>query len=314
MLVHFARQIGVPFRVYGFSDSAGYRFSRDEFYYDTFQKDEIFMDQRIRLLELFSERMSKTEMVMMSKALLTTFLTRQKIRDLGVVEQAYGLKWYSGCVEIFQLGGTPLDAAIAIGINLAKDFRQANRIDILNTIFLTDGISHDMDFMCEAEDGKYARNLNDISWAGKDIYTTISHGNKTYRPLRPGRYYQWTETLYDIYRDATGSTNIGYRIIPNTTRALLSDLVRLNDGKYIYENTDEIVKQYRKEGYYRVQNAKGIDEQYLISIKSLTAVSSNLDNIEAGESKGKIRTAFKKSLGNSKKSRKMLNDLVTKVA
>ena len=85
--------------------------------------------------------------------------------------------------------------------------------------------------------------------------------------------------------------------------------------KYEYlPDLDEMTKKYRKEGYLSTTEAEGIDEQFFISIKSLTILDSKMDKVEAGESKGKIRSAFKNSMSGSKRSRKMLMDVVERVA
>jgi hypothetical protein len=46
----------------------------------------------------------------------------------------------------------------------------------------------------------------------------------------------------------------------------------------------------------------------------LAPVHSTLEDVASGSSKAKIRGAFKKSQGGSKNSRKMLTDLISKVA
>ena len=76
---------------------------------------------------------------------------------------------------------------------------------------------------------------------------------------------------------------------------------------------DDLWKQYSKEGFITM-NAVGYDECYLVRKSSLMIVDTKIDDDLQGATKGKLRTAFKKSMIGSKKSRKMLNDLVAKVA
>lgn len=304
LLVHFTRSIGVPFRVYGFSDS-------------THLRQEVAIHEEIHtispsrnfaLLELFNEKMSQSETMVMCKALLANFCTR-KMYYSGVFDKLPSdVYWYEGKNRIFELGGTPLDSAIMFSIPLVQEFRKSNRIDILNSIFLTDGHSHPMRYY--RADGRWDY-IDDLTMH-KNNFVTISYGNTTRRLPSIGRRSGDSSAYLSIYRELTGSVNVGYRIVPNGKWDLLGQLRTANHGLYV-EGFEDILKEYRKEGYHKCE-FPGYDEMFIIPIKSLTILDSKMDSIEAGAGKGKIRTAFKRGLQDSKKTKKMLVDLMKRVA
>ena len=133
-------------------------------------------------------------------------------------------------------------------------------------------------------------------------------GNKKY----DYRNVQATDMLLAMYKNATGSNLIGYRISENSRRSMESDFGNMVGFKD-WTVMDDLWKQYSKEGFITM-NAVGYDECYLIRKSSLMIVDSKIDDELQGATKGRLRTAFKKSMVGSKKSRKMLNDLVAKVA
>jgi hypothetical protein len=76
----------------------------------------------------------------------------------------------------------------------------------------------------------------------------------------------------------------------------------------------EKLKKFRSQGWFKVERPVGYTECYIISDRSLTIVDSTMEDLRADATKARIRTAFKKSQGGSKSSRKMLSDLVQRVA
>ena len=314
LLTHFCRQINVPFRVYGFTNSFTYASGRTP---KDIPSHTLYV-QEGRLLELFSNEQSKSDMTLISKSLLAQYcrnISKKRMLELAnnighigdLSVYYYARRFFE--VDAFRLGGTPMDEAIAIGTPLAIAFRKQHQLDVLNTFFLTDGMSHEM----EAVGCGYSP-VRDNLYGGR--YLTITcyitklpfHGNKKYEY----RNVQSTDMLLAMYKNATGSNVIGYRISDNSRRSMESDFGNMTGFKD-WTVMDELWKQYSKEGFITM-DAVGYDECYLIRKSSLMIVDSKIDDSLQGATKGKLRTAFKKSMIGSKKSRKMLNDLVAKVA
>ena len=313
LLTHFCRQINVPFRVYGFTNSLCYgASSRPDV------ADKVLYVGEGRLLELFSSEQSKSNMLLIAKTMLGMFmrnLNRKRFSELasriGLVD---GRSVYFHArrfqeVHALRLGGTPMDEAIAIGTPLAIAFRKQYQLDVLNTFFLTDGCSHEM--TCN---GNGYSPVRSGLYGGGYVTITCPITNRTFRGNKKYDYrnVQATDMLLAMYKNATGSNVIGYRISDNSRRSMESDFGQMVGFKN-WSEMDDNWKQYSKEGFITM-NAVGYDECYLIRKSSLMIVDSKIDDDLRGATKGKLRTAFKKSMVGSKKSRKMLNDLVAKVA
>ena len=306
-LVHFTRQVGVPFRVYGFSDAVDHLFEPNTNYLDL-PANTMVPDHGIRLLELFNENMSKSEMLTMCYGLLTAYAYRKRKESPlpGVSHNDY----FDCNVNCLRLGGTPLDAAMTIGIGAARSFRKEKRLDVLNSIFLTDGCSHNMSVTVDDHGSKRLR--SHLPSPTLRSYVTLSMEGKRHR-LRHNR--DWTRIIREIYVEATGSRTIGYMItqkgISRVLREVRNDLF---EGYLTADRESKIRKQFRKDGFYCATEGP-FDQQYYIPFTMLQNANLVSDNkVERGAAKGAIRNAFKKGLGNQKQNRKMLTGIVDAVA
>ena len=75
---------------------------------------------------------------------------------------------------------------------------------------------------------------------------------------------------------------------------------------------DAIKARFRKEKSLIIKNKLGYDEFYLMSTRSLS-LDTDFE-VDEGASKAKIRTAFKKSLGNKSVNKKILASFVDMVS
>ena len=319
LLAHFAKQINVPFRVYGFTSTLN-RWS------DSYAEYEEGVNHKgytgavhpmgCKLIELFSDKMSRSEMTYMSQALLTAYFStgRRDHNRVWEFAQKHGLSGSEvhriNTDQLLQLGGTPLNHALVLGMPIANAFRASHRIDVLNTILLTDGASHDLE-SCGGVSGYNFRygNRDDL------ITVTCPINNKTYKYKNlANRNAVMTDPLLEMYKEVTGSTIIGYRIESNRTRDLVYTYTQLKGMRLGYDAEQAITKEYRREGWIKIENPIGYDECFILNAKHLGIEDNKMDDLEADASKAKIRGAFKKAQGNTKKTRKMLTDLCARVA
>ena len=318
LLAHFAKQINVPFRVYGFTSTI-HRVNKWSDDYTPIEHAPTdgytggVHPLGVTLLELFSDKMSRSQMTFMSKALLANYLTgRHKNKKFEFAKKhdlAYrDVNWlYQD--RLLTLGGTPLNHALVVGMPLALDFRAAHRIDVLNTILLTDGSSHELE------------NVGCDTWAfrlgseKKLITYTCPLNNKTYKIRNySSRHGIQTDAILEMYKDITSSSVIGYRIESQRARDLIYCYNNLKTTRLGYSAEADLTKQYRADGWVKVENAIGYDDCFIINAKSLSPEDNKMDDLSSDASKAKIRGAFKKAQGNTKKSRRMLTDLMDRVA
>ena len=151
-LVWFCDRVKIPYRVYAFSDSYGRipSYSRVESdteinTQDRTQKSDLNVSG-FRLLEMFSDKMKKTEQ---SDAMHYWYM-------MGEYYANYR-NWRDGGYPMspprnLHLGGTPLNHAIVAAMSIIPKFKNDNGIQKVNAVFLTDGVSHSVSSKMSGEE------------------------------------------------------------------------------------------------------------------------------------------------------------------
>ena len=293
-LVMFCRQVNISFRVYGFTSHR----DKQDITRQNNTEDMLLINKDLILLELFDNKMSRSDFVRMSEICLTTGLSYNERYNSYSRLGSYIIS--EGVPRIFQLGGTPLDATIVAAISIFKEFKKSNNLDIVNTVFLTDGDSNHMDAQLDGEKQYCIRH-------GSYKYNIIDRDTKkTYAITDPGCL---TNDLLLLLRENTQSNVIGYRIISKNKRA-----GRRSFGYSIgYLEFDALWAKLRKDKFISIPNS-GYSEYFGISGGSdLNTANTNIE-VSSDAKKGAIRTAFKKANTKRKESRVMLAKFISLVA
>jgi hypothetical protein len=188
---------------------------------------------------------------------------------------------YRRIVELpFQLnlGGTPLDDAIVLGRNLVNDFRKTHRLQIVHTVFLTDGDSHGG---CLG----YATHMRD----GRKNYTVNSKEQRSS-----------TEGLLKWFRATTGAKAIGMFLCKKASEAMW----KIPHGDW--EIADKYKKSFNKDKFINAGELHGYTEFFIL--KSDTKVQDGkFEELDDDASFTKLRNAFCKSQSGAITSRTVLN-------
>jgi len=305
-LALFCRQVSIPFRVYAFSDRGGDISHRDPSkntnaeafttgYYDGF-----------RLLEMFSSDMKRMDFNRMAEiwlAIAYAYDSKSRGRFRGNWHPPY----------LLNLGGTPLDECIISAIQIHDKFKAKTGVDIVNTIFLTDGESHPVMAKLESSDDldyTHFPRINHLFDARgtRVLYLNDPVAKKRYRVS--GSRCLSTSTLLKIYRNRTKSTTIGYRIMsPNWSKFKyqLPGTVNWTEGT-------ELCKNMRTQKFVVMPPVLGYDRCFAIAGGRHLETSNGHIDAESGSSKAVLRSAFKKSNNSRKGSRKMLSDLIDTIS
>jgi len=304
-LVQFCKQVNIPFEVYAFTD----RWDRNNRYYhrDIFDLYEIGYDGDFRLIQFFSNKMSRNDYQKMCKAMLAMgeFFDRWSSR--------YTMKWT--LPGPLYLGGTPLDDAIVAGMIIHDMFKSKNRLDVVNTIYLTDGASAAMEFSSKEK-----------TFTGKDEYTTERHldfgrystlDNNVVcymtDPVTKKRYRynngeRATPQLLRIFRDHTGSNVIGFHILPYRKPSALREIPT---GDYF--ERENMWGDLKKDNYCIIPNF-GYSAYFGILGGKALETSNGAIEVTEDATKAQIRSAFKKANKTRKGSRVMLSKFIDLVA
>ena len=297
-LVHFCRNVNIPFRVYAFTD--GYeRHAEQPTKFDGLMRDEVAVDtlyhtSGTRYLEFFNSKMNKKDFINMSKYLLSL------ARDHRKAPYDYGLS------------GTPLDATIMSAIKLHDLFLKNHRVDIVNTIFLSDGDSHPMNVNTSVGDYMRSSSLSDLmGWRFKGVINLIDPVSKKKYTLHSDENsrMECTELFLKIYRERTGSTTIGFRILPTGTSRISREL------RYLGWNVDcaSMAKKMRKEKYCVIPST-GYTKYFGIAGGRELETANGSFEVAKDATTAELRYAFKKASKGKVTSRALLNEFIKEVA
>ena len=222
-------------------------------------------------------------------------------------EYSRALSYPVGCY----LGGTPLSDAIVSLHSVIPYFRKKYGVEKLNVILLSDG---------EAYGGTY--NSDTKALYGRDnelCQKTVEHrsalrNNRTGRvfPRFANNYMDSIATYIKDLKESYPDCNfVCFRLIESKDVSYWIRNASYSCGYNGYDR-DAIKARFRKEKSLIIKNKLGYDEFYLMSTRSLS-LDTDFE-VDEGASKAKIRTAFKKSLGNKSVNKKILASFVDMVS
>ena len=259
-LTLFCKQIGVPFEVYAFKDSG----CESPFSY--LGQMNVIGGSNLVLRNFLSSRMNTAELNFAMTMLWSA---------------ADGRYLYSD-----GMGGTPLNHAIMIAPKVVDDFRARHKLEIVNTIFLTDGGSNSGDGV-KNEDTITATNGNShVRTRERKYFYTDKVTKKTY-DFEP---WGWcgteknTNTLLRILKDRTGCNLVGFFMYEYNLKRFLGDFgLRSYD-----ENQKKVEKFWNDNKFYPIKSA-GYDEYYVIDSRSLGKMTNELKIDNTGDKKMTVR-------------------------
>ena len=340
LMTQFCRQINVPFRVYGFTDYlSAYTEDGDGWKTKVDQTDEkiegnIIPSDRLRMLEIFNEKMSKQQVATVAGELLLSAYGRDSnpasfpsyTEALGIDFESNSSRdiWWSirdNLTDLFSLGGTPLDSSLLVMTSESLKFRKEHRLDVLNTIFLTDGSSHPCQKVVNPRWDHIA--TDDFMRGGsrslkQGMRLRCAYNKKSYSitTAKGGwRDTSSTELLMKMYNDVTGSNTIGYYIISGGRANTKRVIDHLHGGRLDNEIYTPMWKSMLSGASASVE-VTGYHKMFFLSSKSFShgIDAASIESAEVGMTKSKLRTLFKKGAISGKNHRKFLTKIAEAVS
>lgn len=279
-LVFFCRKVGIPFEVYSFtSNYRGYpkgwtemtADERDEWHEANRRFDSDWTNEDFNLVNYLSSRMNARQM----KTALAHMMYLCNSLSNGYWDGGFEMPKGHG------LGCTPLNEAIIAATEIVPEFRTNNNLQIVNTIFLTDGES--------------SGRLRAKKWES----TPFLRDEKTKKT------YDATNTsaaLLSMLKDRTGANTVG--IYLNAARNLRTN--------YYHSYTEEQILSYKKDGFVSTTSA-GYTEYFVVKADKKVE-NDYLDNISSDASYTRIKNAFIKASSSRVNSRVLLNRVIDLIA
>ena len=204
--------------------------------------------------------------------------------------------------RFFELGGTPLDATIIAALEVIPEFQKKNRVQIVNSVFLTDGDSHmNSNYWKSDTDGELKTEYYSTSKTSTFYVDPITKKNYTNQRYSRGHS---TSVLYNVLKDRLGVNILGFYLIGRRFNHLSRDISYGTKGA---PDPNELMRMWRKEKSYVASNYLGYDKLYYIK----DGQDLNVDNedfvVKEDASKSQLTKAFKNF-----NKRKLTNRIVLK--
>lgn len=345
VLVEFCRRMQIPYEVFAFTtrsfanggDLHGWTNdpSKQKKYwkgdvtgtYGTVQtKEEITArglelpraHSQFALMNLLSSRLSRTEhqdMVLFLRALVARQRGDGRYFDC------------SGDKSRWELSGTALDETIVAAMQIVPQFKSSNKLDIVNTIFLTDGETS----------VPYISGSQLIDPSTKAVYSDEQFRTDADANRNMGRS---TDILLLALRDITKANVVGMFLAPTAgsiypERYFRKEMKRLADqhmsnrsvkDRYAVRHAEsearrELIKTLGKqfnEDNCLVADAGSTGYSEFFIIKSTARVLGDeidaMDEVQQGATQAAIKKAFLKSFDNKNKSRVLINRFIELIA
>jgi hypothetical protein len=305
-LVMFAKKVGIPYRVYGFSnvsrllakdfDARPVTGERPTMFYST--EDNKSTNHipvgRLGLIEFFREKMTSIQ-----------FNTQTK----NMFKLGLGLdtRYRVTIPDRFSMYSTPLNEAIIASNQMVGDLRSETGREKINVIFLTDG----------GADGSLSEYWNSenetMSYRDYGRYGSAAQKFMIKDPITGAEFLadsDFTAPLLKNLSDNYGVNVIGFHITAP------APIRRQIDYNYDWREVKAARASFNKNGYIGIKKG-GYDTYFLINDRKLDQ-ENEFGEVEKKENgtinKQKLRTAFKKFSKARTVNKMMLNEFVVLVA
>ena len=295
-LTMFCKQVQIPFEVYSFRSILSWDFDKG----------------RVGEERLFSSNEGELDFDnFIARNLLSSRMNVAEFNDAVFGLYAMGA---GAAVNCDGLMSTPLNECIGIADLIVNKFKARSKVQIVNTIFLTDGGSNPIhnvhkvntygskkkryilqdEITKKSYDIRINKIMNDRSmyWGSRDPYSN----NKVMTPL-----------LLKVLKDRVGGNLLGFFISSDGFKRNYEEF----NGQYgkVYDKSRE---DWTSSGFFGVTSA-GYDEYYILDAKKLDVTAGNL-TIDSSMTKNKIAKEFIKYSEKKSISRVLLSRFVKRIA
>jgi len=286
----FCRMVNIPFEVYSFS-SVGDEYKENWRSNMTTQykndKGEKIFDSRLRMRNYLSSRMPKQRFY-------------DACRRVGIMSTCWD--WHSHTTPRYadRLGSTPLDDAIWTMTQWLPNYRQSNGIEIMNTLFISDGATTTHLF------------------TDPGVRSVIKDGHHYFGREQSSRYTDSTKVALDVLRHRTGSRLIQFYLVNKKGVADKHGHSRVHGLDGTFSEMIGCQEQFKKDKWCIAPNKNAFDERFIMhgmnSVQNTDGFTDMGRSDEDGVTITKIRNSFVKSMKQTTTSRAMLNRFIDIIA
>jgi hypothetical protein len=300
-LTMFCKKVNIPFEVYAFTQS----------YWDE-DRSSILPERTVgniklgdfRLMNVFSSKMSASEYSFACSAMLYMSELRNN-------------RYRNSCPDFMELSGTPLNEAIIAAMEIIPKFQKQYKLQIVNTVFLTDGDGHRLtDVYFDGPHGISSGDANSYEESGvynrrsNRVFTIRDPKTRNEEIVTEFTYKKVTTAYLKLLKARTGCNVIGFYILSGRDfNKSLRDFYDTASSLHI----ENIKSEFRKSKNHVITNA-GYDEYYLIKSNSLDIDEDIEFEVKENSTTRGLATAFSKFAGNRISNRIVLNRFIGMIA
>jgi hypothetical protein len=320
VLVMFCKRVNIPFEVYAFSDS--YTRYDEAWRNSNYDSNGYMLDPKIRtygtvalnrfnLLNLFSSRMK-------AKQLHEAYI--YMTASARYWNQGYRYNIEGPVYDIpneMHLGGTPLNSTLMVSFSVMREFQKKNQVDVINSIFLTDGDSHSCSnyWVGENEVARFDPREENVI-----IRDSVSKKEIKIAPFGYRNSSATTTALVKFQRNVFDINIVNFFLASRMKKYDMADYMdksKRATGQDSYTSSEEIdaaLRKYRKDKYMIAPEMMGFNEQYLIQGGKNLEVAETPLEVAEDATVAQMAKAFKKFSGGKLQQRRLLSRFIDMVA
>lgn len=286
-LTLFCKKVNIPFEVYTFVDDIDTTLN-----YQPKPKKGDLAVKKFGICNILSSRMSAAEFTYAASALVSMAGCAPNSRRS---KQPY---WMS-------MSGTPLNEAVIAAMEIVPYFQKKYKLQIVNTVFLTDGEGSPSYEVYENEFG----HTNYISRHNRNHMVIRDPITKHQEMFRNNAHsFSQTSALIRLLKKRTNCNVVGFYVLKT------KDITGSAGNMFFpdYSERYKVKEQFLKDKFYVVQNT-GFDEYYLLRSNGLDTEDDVTFEVKENATKRGIVSAFTKYAGNRINNRVILNRFINMI-
>lgn len=330
LLAIFCRKIGVPFRVFSFSDAhksewlnvqktdlGSENINNPNQLFSTNVGEIHFTNPFFFMAEYLSSEMSVAEFSNAIKNLLLIGKllggrNRFSTPVTWVDNVPYDLYLENG----HHLNGTPLDEAVVSSILITKEFKKNYRLDVVNTIFLTDGQGTCTNRVIKGISARYKTpDILDrleyscfdeqVNFVVRDKETNLQGVSKAKCPS--------TVAYLDLLAKVTGANVVGFYLMYRPNQSRISEFAKMYGNCLSLEEQIAAAKSVRQNKYAQI-SVLGYKKMFILPEGQDLDIQEDILDVENGSNKHDLKRAFMRMQKNKLVNRVFLNKFVEQIA
>ena len=283
-LTFFCKKVNIPFEVYIFVEDI----DRERNYAPAVKKGDLRTKQ-FGLCNILSSRMTAAEFTYAGSALVA-------MSGCGKTQKKYRTPYW------MSMSGTPLNEAVIAAMEIVPHFQKKYKLQIVNTVFLTDGEGSPLYEVYEDDYGhtSYSSKYSNNTLVMRDPVTR--HQEILTNRATP---FNQTSALIRLLKKRTNSNIIGFYVMRTQSFSGYAGTMFFPD----YNERYAVKEQFKKDKFYVVKNT-GFDEYYLLRSNGLDTEDDASFEVKENVTKRGIVSAFTKYAGNRINNRVILNRFI----